>query len=213
MNVVWSKVKSYEETKLRKNCVYIHVWNKSLYYIGKAENSTFSGEANSRYNVAYRHWIDGCLDHGAELYFGSPEAAIDVSTLEETLILAFLPKKNTDISFGILNFGIFSSGAVPEEISTLNSQFLANKCVSNYLRKNFEKITEQDKNSQLDLERYKILMDQRENRGGTFGVEKIIDIFERVYSDVEKIGNYKLKKVLVDLCEIYRAFKKVARDN
>jgi len=68
VSVRWKQINSYDEasSNLAKG-IYIHDWDNKPYYVGQLKGSTFG----TRYNSAYRHWIDGCLKHGARLYIGS----------------------------------------------------------------------------------------------------------------------------------------------
>ncbi len=75
------------------------------FYWGEAENRFFGGHTrkhelgkmSGRYIVGYRHWIEGCLRHGAKLYVGKIDAdgfaAIDA--VENYLIATYGSELNT----------------------------------------------------------------------------------------------------------------------
>lgn len=79
LKIHWTKCLSYDEAKNFHGVVYVHVWNQKPFYWGKAHHSIFGGnprkndegaKMNPRYNAGYRHWIEGCLRNGGELYVG-----------------------------------------------------------------------------------------------------------------------------------------------
>jgi hypothetical protein len=51
-----------------------------------------------RYGSSYRHWIEGCLEHGATLYIGkcSADEQFDLELVESTLIAELPSDKNRD---------------------------------------------------------------------------------------------------------------------
>jgi hypothetical protein len=99
----WKKCSSYEEAKDEYDCIYLHEWNGKAYYVGICDRSIFGGNArkvngvkmNPRYGYSYRHWIDGCLEHGGCLYIGKVSQEAVLSDVEETLIGQLNPPKNT----------------------------------------------------------------------------------------------------------------------
>ncbi|MCA0232276.1 MAG: hypothetical protein LCH91_17535 [Bacteroidetes bacterium] len=76
MILTWKKCLTYEQARNYRNIIYLHEWYDKPFYWGKAHKSFFGGHmremagfrASGRYNVGYRHWIEGCLKHGASLY-------------------------------------------------------------------------------------------------------------------------------------------------
>lgn len=106
LRIHWKKVGSYEEAKDFHSAVYIHDWQDAPYYIGKLGETVFGGSprsirgslkypdnSNPRYGSSYSHWIDGCLEHGANLYIGTfPDfsEAADLGDNERKEILRLL---------------------------------------------------------------------------------------------------------------------------
>ena len=91
--MIWKKYCSYEDVREVRACVYLHAWAGRAYYVGKLGRSWFGG----RYGPSYRHWIDGCLEHGAELYVATLPDDNDRSVLdavESALIDKLRPLKN-----------------------------------------------------------------------------------------------------------------------
>ena len=63
--------------------------------------------ASGRYNVGYRHWIEGCLRHGASLYLGQIQFndLYTIDEIENYLIHNFpsdMNKKRLDVSTSIV---------------------------------------------------------------------------------------------------------------
>lgn len=96
MKITWVRCRSYADARDYSRVIYLHEWHGKPFYWGKAHNSFFGGHkrnsgelrASGRYNAGYRHWIDGCLRHGASLYLGKldEEALSSVEELEKFLI-------------------------------------------------------------------------------------------------------------------------------
>jgi hypothetical protein len=101
VKITWGQFSSYDEAKNKTKCVYIHEWKGKAYYIGICQSSVFGGSRrkingktkNPRYAISYRHWIDGCLEHGGKLYIGkiSTRRNIDLKRIEQTLITQLKP--------------------------------------------------------------------------------------------------------------------------
>ena len=78
MKITWKHCRSYDEAKDFSRIIYLHQWNGEPFYWGKAHNSFFGGHkrkkdglhVSGRYNAGYRHWIEGCLRHGGQLFVG-----------------------------------------------------------------------------------------------------------------------------------------------
>ena len=77
MEINWIKCESYEKAEDYHHVIYLHEWSGKPFYWGIA-NTFFGGnrrelygkERSSRYNPGYKHWIEGCLQHGACLFIG-----------------------------------------------------------------------------------------------------------------------------------------------
>ena len=99
MKVTWIKCETYDEAKDYSRIIYLHEWGGKPFYWGKAHNSHFGGHkreiadlnASGRYNSGYRHWIEGCLQHGACLFIGEldAEALDNIDELENYLIYEY----------------------------------------------------------------------------------------------------------------------------
>jgi hypothetical protein len=90
----------------------------------KVHNSFFGGHmrthagmrASGRYNVGYRHWIEGCQRHGAYLYLGQIQSndRYTIDEVENYLIYNYpseLNKKRVNVSALIT---LEHTGGVPE---------------------------------------------------------------------------------------------------
>ncbi len=78
MEVDWKLCKTYNEAKDYKGAIYLHECSDKPFYLGMVDKSKFGGNRkkignkylNPRYGSSYKHWIEGCLRHGANLYIG-----------------------------------------------------------------------------------------------------------------------------------------------
>ncbi|MBI2862269.1 MAG: hypothetical protein HYX89_05575 [Chloroflexi bacterium] len=103
----WKQCSSYEEAKDQYDCVYLHEWSGKAYYVGVCDRSVFGGnprkindnKMNPRYGPSYRHWIDGCLEHGGRLYVAKVSEGVALSDVEDALIAQLHPPKNTSKPF------------------------------------------------------------------------------------------------------------------
>lgn len=96
MTITWTCYKTYKEACDQTGVIYLHEWDDEPFYWGKAHNSFFGGGSRTyegvrrsgRYNAGYRHWIEGCLRHGARLYIGklNTEALAVIDEVENFLI-------------------------------------------------------------------------------------------------------------------------------
>lgn len=126
MQINWILCKSYDEAKNYSRVIYLHSWDDMPFYWGKAHNSFFGGHkrkrdglhASGRYNSGYRHWIEGCLRHGAKLYVGVLDsvALSNVDELENYLIHKYGHVMNSKISKPARELVIQHLGTVPEFI-------------------------------------------------------------------------------------------------
>lgn len=90
---------SYERAKDFTGVVYLHEWDDTPFYWGKCDKSFFGGDRRTtgerrcgRYGTSYRHWIEGCTQHGGKLYIGTPvknDKQYTVGQIEQTLIALY----------------------------------------------------------------------------------------------------------------------------
>lgn len=123
MEINWILCSSYHEAKDYARIIYLHAWNDRPFYWGKAHNSFFGGHkrkkdglnASGRYNAGYRHWIEGCLRHGAKLYIGQldTEALAAIDEVENYLIATYGHEMNTRLIVPPRALVIKHSGDVP----------------------------------------------------------------------------------------------------
>jgi hypothetical protein len=100
--VRWTLCAGYDDAKDFHSCVYCHEWRERPFYWGNLDRSVFGGSRRKldgrsyspRYS--YRHWIDGCLLHGAKLYVGvvSPAGSQEIQAVEGYLISNYPTKMN-----------------------------------------------------------------------------------------------------------------------
>lgn len=127
MKIEWIVCASYDEAKNYSRIIYLHAWNEKPFYWGKAHNSFFGGHkrkknglhASGRYNAGYRHWIEGCLRHGAKLYIGKldAEALTNMDEVENYLIHTYGHEMNTKVYVPKRDLNIEHIGQVPPFIS------------------------------------------------------------------------------------------------
>ena len=112
--------------------IYLHEWNARAFYWGKAHNSFFGGHkrkrdglhASGRYNSGYRHWIEGCLQHGGRLYIGTlaPQDVKLINEIEQQLIQVYGHVMNSKIKEASPTMVINHAGDIPECIAFQNKQ-------------------------------------------------------------------------------------------
>lgn len=127
MNITWTRCRTYDEAKNMCRVIYLHEWDGQPFYWGKAHESFFGGHkrtiddltASGRYNSGYRHWIEGCLRHGAKLYVGrlSPEALTNIDEVENYLIATYGHVMNTRFTAPLRHLNIQHLGEVPASIA------------------------------------------------------------------------------------------------
>jgi hypothetical protein len=127
MVINWVQCERYDDAKDYSRIIYLHEWDGKPFYWGKANNSFFGGHmrqydglhASGRYNSGYRHWIEGCLRHGAKLYIGllDEEARTRIDDIENLLICKYGHVMNTRICTVAADLVIEHIGAVPDSIS------------------------------------------------------------------------------------------------
>jgi hypothetical protein len=112
--VNWNQYNAVKEALNQTKGIYIHDWDKKPYYIGKL-GTTFK----VRYSPGYRHWVEGCLEHGARLFIGVVETGGSISdeileNVERILIKQLRPMKNITQKNPYLILNLFHKGIVPE---------------------------------------------------------------------------------------------------
>jgi len=126
MVIDWVQCESYDDAKNHSRVIYLHEWNGKPFYWGKANNSFFGGHkrkydglhASGRYNSGYRHWIEGCLRHGAKLYIGrlDEHERTRIDDIENYLIVTFGHVMNTRIYAVAGDLVVEHKGAIPDSI-------------------------------------------------------------------------------------------------
>lgn len=126
MRVEWISCQDYDEAKNYSGVLYLHERDGKPFYWGKADKSFFGGHkrkynglhASGRYNSGYRHWIEGCLRHGAKLYIAKPEenASNLVAKIEKYLIHRYPAVMNTKMNPPSRAMTIEHTGTVPATI-------------------------------------------------------------------------------------------------
>ena len=106
ITIEWTKCHTYQEASGFTNCLYLHEWDARPYYWGICNESVFGGNPRliegkrrqPRYGSSYRHWIEGCLEHGGGLYVGKckSDEPFDLKQVESTLIAALPSAKNRE---------------------------------------------------------------------------------------------------------------------
>ncbi|WP_434600909.1 hypothetical protein J3P91_15005 [Pseudomonas sp. Z4-7] len=127
MKITWQLCLTYDEAKDRHRVIYLHEWDDKPFYWGKAHNSFFGGgkrqigdlHATGRYNSGYRHWIEGCLRHGAKLYVGqlSDLALTNINEVENYLIHEYGHEMNIRVRMPPVPLDIEHLGDVPASIA------------------------------------------------------------------------------------------------
>ena len=126
MKIQWQLVKSYDEAKDFFQVVYLHEWHGRPFYWGKVDESVFGGtprnlggrRRNGRYNPGYKHWIEGCLRHGARLYIGQleDEGNFTLDQIEDFLIAKYPSEMNARVGVPIPIMEVNHDGDVPLSI-------------------------------------------------------------------------------------------------
>jgi hypothetical protein len=129
VKIDWTLCATYDDAKNYSRVIYLHSWGDQPFYWGKAHNSFFGGHkrdrdglnASGRYNAGYRHWIEGCLQHGAKLYIGvlDPDALACIDEVENYLIHTYGHVMNTKVHEPTRSLAILHVGDVPPCISDL----------------------------------------------------------------------------------------------
>lgn len=69
MKISWVRCHTYEEARNVSGAIYLHEWNGKPFYWGKEHQGFCNLDEPS-----YRHWIEGCLQHGGILFMGNPSS-------------------------------------------------------------------------------------------------------------------------------------------
>ena len=127
MEISWQRCDTYAEARNATGIIYLHEWDDKPFYWGKAHRSFFGGHrrrigdllASGRYNSGYRHWIEGCLQHGAKLFIGtpSPDALARIDEVENFLIHTYGHVMNTRVKEPPENLQIEHRGEAPACLS------------------------------------------------------------------------------------------------
>jgi hypothetical protein len=128
LRIVWIRCLTYEAAREYSRVIYLYVWNDKPFYWGKANNSFFGGHkrkkeglhASGRYNSGYKHWIEGCLRHGASLYIGKLDIAAlaNIDKVENYLTVTLGGEMNVSYREPIRQLEIEHVGDVPPFITS-----------------------------------------------------------------------------------------------
>lgn len=108
MTITWKHCITYDQARNETGIIYLHEWDNKPFYWGKAHKSYFGGhmrkyeegKISGRYNAGYRHWIEGCLRHGAKLYVGKLDADgfVAIDAIENYLIAQYGSEMNKKVT-------------------------------------------------------------------------------------------------------------------
>lgn len=126
MKIDWVRCLTYDAAKDYSRVIYLHTWDGKPFYWGKANDSFFGGHkrkkeglhASGRYNSGYKHWIEGCLRHGASLYIGKLDAAglAIIDEVENYLTSTYGSEMNVRFYQPVRQLEIEHAGDVPSFI-------------------------------------------------------------------------------------------------
>ncbi len=138
MKITWVRCRTYEEARDHSRVIYLHEWHGKPFYWGKAHNSFFGGHkrisgelrASGRYNAGYRHWIEGCLRHGASLYIGKldAEAVRLIDELERYLISRYGQVMNVKRDTPAGRLHVEHAGEIPRSIANESRPRTGKRC-------------------------------------------------------------------------------------
>ena len=126
MTINWKHCLTYEDARNYTGIIYLHEWDDKPFYWGKAHKSYFGGhmrtynegKISGRYNVGYRHWIEGCLRHGAKLYIGIlDEEALSAITAVENYLIAMYPSEMNTKKLQPIPLTITHKGDLPASMA------------------------------------------------------------------------------------------------
>lgn len=142
MKITWVKCETYDEAKDYSEVIYLHEWSGKPFYWGKAHKSFFGGHkrsrdglnASGRYNSGYRHWIEGCLKHGACLFIGKldAEAIEKIDELENYLIHKYGHVMNARVETPENEMAVEHCGDIPY---TISSKLYAGSCINSIVKR------------------------------------------------------------------------------
>ena len=115
MKITWEECVSYKKAKGHSGVIYLHEWSGKPFYWGKVGVKSSFG---SRYRPGYRHWIEGCLRHGACLFIGKldEEAHKHLNDLENYLICKYGSVMNKQIKKPTTQINFEHKGNIPDTI-------------------------------------------------------------------------------------------------
>ncbi|EIE01402.1 MULTISPECIES: hypothetical protein [Leptospira] len=124
IEIIWELCEKYEDAKDHTQGIYLHEWDKKPFYWGKVDKSVFGGNprkingesVNPRYGSSYRHWIEGCLRHGAKLYLGKLGKVVEgaIERVEQTLMEEFPSEMNRKEDQNLQPILLLHKGKIPE---------------------------------------------------------------------------------------------------
>ena len=127
ITIRWVRCLNYDSARNYSGVIYLHEWNARAFYWGKAHKSFFGGHerkigdlhASGRYNAGYRHWIEGCLQHGGKLYIGQlkRKGVQLIDEIEQQLIQEYGHVMNSKIKEAQPRMTISHTGDVPDCIA------------------------------------------------------------------------------------------------
>ena len=216
MNINWKRIYSYDEAKYCKSSIYVHSWKNEFmnysycpYYIGMLYNSSFGGK-NGRYNSAYAHWINGCLDHGAVLHIGEVSVQNSIEGIENQLIWSFLPDANKIYKVSKLMFQLENKGDVPEYLKNYNPGLMVNRTIINYFTSrvdDFRRLVD----CGLSIEPIEVIINQTYNSNNIIGVEPIRRVINKILGNIEELPKkYIVKKIKNEIEHLLNGIKPFA---
>jgi len=124
MKINWKLYRTYDEAKDCRTAIYLHEWSAKPFYWGMIGKAKFGGNRqklkdgylNPRYGSSYKHWVEGCLRHGAILYIGTikNQSGVSIENVEKQLIHDFPSEMNA--AENSQNITIEHEGDVPISI-------------------------------------------------------------------------------------------------
>ncbi len=109
--LTWRRYSSYQDAREMQRIIYLFEWNDKPFYWGIAERSAFG----VRYNVGYRHLIEGALRHGGKLYIATvnENSGIPLVTIENYLMVTYGHEMNSRINTDAMPLSLSHQGEPP----------------------------------------------------------------------------------------------------
>ena len=124
----WTGCLTYEDAMNHSGIIYLHEWDHEPFYWGIAR-TYFGGSTRAlgdrrvsgRYNSGYRHWIEGCLRHGARLYVAKIVSGDDsrIQEVENFLICTHGHVANRRETAILTELVISHRGDIPASVSQI----------------------------------------------------------------------------------------------